>query len=158
MLDDEKDWEVIFQNMSFIKNTCYKHFKNSNLDLDDVVQQVLVDLKQNFHKYEEERGSITTFIWWQIRLTKRNIFAYHKKHNYFPLEETGKNDYLREIELVDLRIDLNKKLKKLKKKDCITIKSFLENWSDEKIKRILKINKASRDMRIYRLRKQINQT
>ena len=149
-------WTFVLKNKTYIKNVVYQMCNDNFLDKEDVLQQCMLDISEAFYKYDPNRGTEHSFIWWRIRLSIRNCKRHAMKNIASSLEKeiiTYDN-----TDTIEQKIDMSILLDKIDKIDpktklcCISI---LEDWKKEKIQTELGFSRTTRDMRLYRLKNKL---
>jgi len=70
-VDLEKRNKIIVENLGLIKK-CVREIKKSNMDYEDLVQEAVAMLLESFDRFDPAKGSLSTFIWTNIKLNLLN--------------------------------------------------------------------------------------
>lgn len=151
----EEAWGFVTDNKGTITRYCRVLAQGTSLDLNDFIQQSIVNIATSFSSFDEKRGTVKTFIWWRIRLTKRNLLRSIYKMG-IPTPNPAESMVISETS-IENKTSVSILLSKLNQKDRLACESYLRGLSKDSIQEQCGISYATRNMRMYRLREKLDE-
>ena len=151
----EEAWLFVTENRSIINRYCKVLVQGTSLDLNDFIQQSIVNIAVAYGSFDKDRGTVKTFIWWRIRLTKRNLVRSIYKMG-IPTPNPAASMFISE-ESIENKTSVSILLSKLNEKDRLACESYLRGLSKDSIQEECGISYATRNMRMYRLREKLDE-
>ena len=148
------NWDVVLENKAAINGLSRKLIRNTNLDVEDFIQQVYINIASNYHNFDPMRGSFYNFLYWRIMATRKACLYQMKNQNNLvhlnPSYDLPSNSF----EKMEIQVEYNNIYNKISDLEREAFDSVVQGTS----RKDLKMNYYTRNQRIYRLRDKLCQT
>lgn len=74
-------WNVVLDNKAYIDYISKILIKNTQLEVEDFLQQVYINIATHYELFDSSRGSFQTFVYWRIMSTRR-LCLLSRKNDY----------------------------------------------------------------------------
>lgn len=165
-------WSFVLEKSRIIHAAARRTWTDLRVDVEDFHHELVVDIARNFHKFDPERASATTWVYLRARYVRDHMLRAlsarkDRAHGTASIEAQGSEGQAMQLaagagdygspEAVVAQVTLAEVLRMASPLQADAIRSHLESWTGEEVRSAFRCSMSARNDRLRRLARRLEE-